>query len=1155
METVEEDDDLKLVKASAGLLTDLENAVPKLLWRPASNGSRRQRVHTQVKREDLEHVLRLIEPFQGDPQLLDAKLKTILPPISDAYTSYLLLNPKKAPSKHLDLQLAICCIIYTLCKVRGYKVVVGFLNNEPRYLQPVLKQVEETLSTLKHDNGEWQTPYVLLLWLSHLLLTPFDLSSIYGSSEYHVELSADLRVQDSLPPIARSTLAVALAYLSSSTKAQDAAAKLLVRLVERPDMQSLRLADSLVAYTIDSLQSQKLDASATSYRSIGPLRFLAGIARTSELGHLIPNIYRICLESSGTEDAPIITNAVAKKITVKIFRNIVITSLKTTSASTPLAEFCESSGVVEEAIDYLLRSLGDRDNPVRYGAAKALSMIISELDAEMGYEVIQAILQALKDDIPHIIGSTDYRNANPLRWHGLILALSHTLFKRSASPDQLPDIVTSLALALQFEQRTATGSSVGTNVRDAANFGIWSLSRRYTTQELLSVDASDLGSLSGHVQSPSVIQYLANQLLLAACLDPAGNIRRGSSAALQELIGRHPNQVYEGINLVQIVDYQAVGLRRRAMLDVAGSAAKLHQTYWEALANALLRWRGIESTDVLSREAAAASLSRLGSTSRSSHSTVLEDVLAQLLDTLPSATEHLHGLTLTLAFLLQSALESSSKSELTGISLDILDTSDLHSILRILLSADKDFSARSLRSEVPIATAKMLAAYCRLLTADQQHTTTEALECIDELTERIFLRFDDTVLQAIPLLAHSLFALKRSNALSPGALDLEHLARSISTDGSKSSLHGAGRAMALGALIHPFTDGPTNGGDSTAVSTLCALVDVANVEWRVVGIKATQLTVESQEGHIALDPSIASIVIQAVHRGMNDYTIDERGDIGSLVRLQAISCASTIFASDAFRSHSDLLQVLQADILRLSLEKLDRVRLTAAECQCRHLGFQMPVVDVAATSSDLYFEWKFSLLAVPDVVWKHAAVLEGAMSCAGISAEPLLQASRSALVQQLNSLAIDQLQHQVTIFADVLRVTMPVNKITHPALELLAFLLDMYIPQRIAGTDFKWRTLLSTVQKSHHKSNDIPKILAAVHVYRGLAEIPSLRSEVLKKLSSMLRTNPYPKVRLRVAECLYILIEDPNLLDRDWLRPTAQHTEILQEMQKQYLNG
>lgn len=69
-----------------------------------------------------------------------------------------------------------------------------------------------------------------------------------------------------------------------------------------------------------------------------------------------------------------------------------------------------------------------------------------------------------------------------------------------------------------------------------------------------------------------------------------------------------------------------------------------------------------------------------------------------------------------------------------------------------------------------------------------------------------------------------------------------------------------------------------------------------------------------------------------------------------------------------------------------------------------------------------------------------------------------------------------------------------------------------------------WRNLLALVQKSHFKSNNIPKILAAVDVYRGLARSRTIRSEVLKKLVSMLRTNPYPKVinLLSVSNCILL---------------------------------
>lgn len=62
MESNEDDTDaeLKLVKASAGLLSDLQDALPKLLWRPSKTTGRRGRVHSQVKRRDLDYVLKLV---------------------------------------------------------------------------------------------------------------------------------------------------------------------------------------------------------------------------------------------------------------------------------------------------------------------------------------------------------------------------------------------------------------------------------------------------------------------------------------------------------------------------------------------------------------------------------------------------------------------------------------------------------------------------------------------------------------------------------------------------------------------------------------------------------------------------------------------------------------------------------------------------------------------------------------------------------------------------------------------------------------------------------------------------------------------------------------------------------------------------------------
>lgn len=61
MESTEDDEDyeLKLVKASATLIADLEDALPKLLWKPAKSGNSRK-VHTQVRRRDLDRVINLV---------------------------------------------------------------------------------------------------------------------------------------------------------------------------------------------------------------------------------------------------------------------------------------------------------------------------------------------------------------------------------------------------------------------------------------------------------------------------------------------------------------------------------------------------------------------------------------------------------------------------------------------------------------------------------------------------------------------------------------------------------------------------------------------------------------------------------------------------------------------------------------------------------------------------------------------------------------------------------------------------------------------------------------------------------------------------------------------------------------------------------------
>lgn len=63
---------------------------------------------------------------------------------------------------------------------------------------------------------------------------------------------------------------------------------------------------------------------------------------------------------------------------------------------------------------------------------------------------------------------------------------------------------------------------------------------------------------------------------------------------------------------------------------------------------------------------------------------------------------------------------------------------------------------------------------------------------------------------------------------------------------------------------------------------------------------------------------------------LNDYTITERGDVGSNVRLEALSAISSVALPETSLKY-DTVVVCFHSIQRLALEKLDKVRLEAAK--------------------------------------------------------------------------------------------------------------------------------------------------------------------------------------------------------------------------------
>ena len=512
------------------------------------------------------------------------------------------------------------------------------MNNEPRHIDALLSNLERqslppagirSRTSLASPTYSWEEKYITLLWLSHLLLAPFDLDTIASSAASVAGLNRDSRMKQmllppNLPDVALRLVRVAMDNLHSAGKEHEAAIAMLVRLATRPDMQRLRLHDALIRWNIQQVQgfSKGGGISVSDHTSIGALSFLAALVKLADTATVAPFILYIfkSVRKSGVLHSKN-SSALSRKAVVKIYIAISVASLQL-DQSKEHSSMNLSEHVIEDVIGDLLAALADNDTPVRQAASKALSVITLNLDASMAAEVSEAVTGGLSENVlwetvPELLSDgshspqgTNVKQRNltavdPLRWQGLVLTLSHLLFRRSPPISQLPTILDCLILALSFEQRSSLGASIGANVRDAACFGIWALARRYSTEELLALEPTSLSRVSSAPVGASILQILAIELIAAATADPTGNIRRGASAALQELIGRHPDTVLEGISLVQIVDYHAVASTERALIHVAVRVAKLSHMYWQSVLAVLMTWRGIGAVDIESRRLAA----------------------------------------------------------------------------------------------------------------------------------------------------------------------------------------------------------------------------------------------------------------------------------------------------------------------------------------------------------------------------------------------------------------------------------------------------------------------------------------------------------------------------------------------------------------------
>ena len=893
-----EDKDLILQRASTDLLSELQYSIPRLLFRTSRSSAERQ-LRRDISYVATAHLTRLVhspvaqfsaftnmgsqlEPFQEWPQLLDAHLGALVAPLGEAFLELLLSSRGhlaglvSARSRRIPLLQAICKILYTFCKIRGSKVICRFLSNEPKYVVPILEAFESgARAASRPGDGThavvhvfvWEENYIMLTWLCHLMLAPFDLSTIASSiGEWDpLVTQKDLPLlvfPPELPSVAVRLVRVAGAHIHSAGKERDAAIAMLVRLVLRPDMRRLRLHEVMIRWSIHQLESDiAANIVVLSYKSIGLLTFLARLIKSADAADLAPYLLYVF---NSIRNLNILhsekSSALARKSIIKMHTAIAVASLQLDQMD-GFHDLSISTNVLEDAIDDLFSSLGDSETPVRQAASKALSLITVRLAPELAADISELITEGLKENVlwepvpelsfdgspasgERVMKQRNLAAVNPLKWHGLVLTLSHLLFQRSSPEFQLPAILESLILGLSFEQKSPSGAVLGSNVRDAACFGIWALARRYSSQELLAIGTVSTVSARPATAEISVLQTLAIELVVTAATDPSGNIRRGASAALQELIGRHPDTVLNGISLVQTVDYHAVALRSRALIEVAIGAAHYGEIYWRPILEELTAWRGIGAVDIESRRLAAEAIGRFSSLEGRPKVTETTKELWQSLNALDgSSVPKRQGFLLAMA----AVIRNSIRLERSQATMDVLQRQwDIFS--KGLLFSEQDFVSPTLNPDLTAEGACSLIRELAMASyGESAPLKAPGADVLDDCLQYINLALDRNNPTVVEQAAEAVEGLLKLLSLEVRDSWIQECAaksskrRGLSMSGSAGHLYALG-SMNLGYLIKPTTH-------TRVKNTILAILkDGKDVDARIAAAKSLKMFLLNNEG-------------------------------------------------------------------------------------------------------------------------------------------------------------------------------------------------------------------------------------------------------------------------------------------------------------------
>lgn len=526
-----------------------------------------------------------IDQYQEIPQILDPYLEDMIGPIQ-RHLITLILNfdamHQAEKSNVWEMTGALFKTLYRISKTRGHKVMVKFFDHDVAYLEPCLEFLEFATVNPKYQHSNyWEIRFIMLLWISLITMTPFDLTRL-DSNKAQGTLLVD------------RIMAISNHYLCSAGVEYYAASRLVMRLLTRKDFAKTLLLPYIFS-AVKELSSSPMFKVILLIQLRGTLLALCAILKYGPRDVLVNTVELIPVCAEMLDNQYLQTNGLLRKLLVKLCQRIALCGLKPKIASwryqrgsrslldnlghtVPTeampVDVDEDEGDIplelDQIVELLLTGLSDKDTGVRWISAKGVGRIAARLPFDLADQIVESVIGLLEYDcfVADGIESADVSSVSDCTWHGCCLALAELSRRGLLLPTRLAQTIPWVLRALRFEQRRGQ-HSIGANVRDASCYILWSFARAYEPTLL----------------QPHSIR-LAQGLLVAAICDREINVRRAASAAFQENVGRH-GLFPHGIDVIPVADYFTLGNINSAYIHVAGFAAQF-QVYRIPIVHSML---------------------------------------------------------------------------------------------------------------------------------------------------------------------------------------------------------------------------------------------------------------------------------------------------------------------------------------------------------------------------------------------------------------------------------------------------------------------------------------------------------------------------------------------------------------------------------------